>query len=61
MLSDDFRLRISFFLSSLNPYSNGMLSDFVLGMLVSISNRLNPYSNGMLSDFGCIGSGVYDV
>ena len=27
-----------------------MLSDFVLGMLVSISNRLNPYSNGMLSD-----------
>ena len=36
--------------SSLNPYSNGILSDLMLNKLTFKCSGLNPYSNGILSD-----------
>ena len=36
--------------NSLNPYSNGILSDLCRQTVVSMFVRLNPYSNGILSD-----------
>ena len=40
---------------SLNPYSNGMLSDTNAQAQEADTVRLNPYSNGMLSDAKEIG------
>ena len=36
---------------SLNPYSNGILSDKQFLQQLFQCSRLNPYSNGILSDF----------
>ena len=38
------------FNSSLNPYSNGTLSDSKKLKIMKTIARLNPYSNGTLSD-----------
>ena len=35
---------------SLNPYSNGLLSEMFVASATLITIRLNPYSNGLLSE-----------